>query len=68
MPQTSDERRARWPGMDREAIEFLTDRGYVLRRDWKWNRPSPDHRPSPREIDALVYLIAEWDFDGAVGA
>lgn len=64
MPQTSAERAARWPGHDTEAIDFLVDRGFLLLYDWTWRRPEPGRPHSPRELDALVYLIEEWDFGG----
>lgn len=64
MPQTTPERAARWPGADTEAIEFLSEADYTLNRDWSWTRPNPDHVPTEREIDAIVYLMEEWDFDG----
>lgn len=66
MPQTSDERRARWPGMDQEAIDYLQGQGYILTRKWQWQLPTPQHRPTEKEIDAAVYLIEEWDFDGII--
>lgn len=63
MPQTTDERRARWPDGDSEAIKFLRGQGYDLTKRWSWIKPS-NHTPTEREIDAVVYLIEEWDFDG----
>jgi hypothetical protein len=65
MPQTSPERAARWPGGDEEAIAFLLAGGWRLGRDWCWRRD--DWRePTEREVDAVRYLIEEWDFDGIV--
>ncbi len=66
MPQTTPERAARWPGMDSEAVKFLEGQGYVLRRDWYWMRPNPDHLVTDVEEDAILYLIQEWDFGGLV--
>ena len=66
MPQTTPERAARWPGMDSEALDFLEGQGYVLRRDWHWMRPNPDHLVTDREEDAILYLIQEWDFGGLI--
>ncbi len=66
MPQTTPERAARWPGMDSEAMEFLEGQRYVLRRDWHWTRPTPDHEVTDRGEDAILYLIQEWDFGGLV--
>lgn len=66
MPQTTPERAARWPGMDEEAIGYLRGRGFKLRRDWFWEKPTPDYELGDREIDAIRYLIEEWDFGGIV--
>ena len=63
MPQTTPERRARWPGGDAEAIKYLEGRGYTLRKNWMWAAP-PGHTHSEKDVDALVYLIEEWDFGG----
>lgn len=63
MPQTSPERRARWPGGDEQAIKYLEDAGYSLTFDWCWIRPQ-GRWPTKREIDAVAYLVEEWDFGG----
>ena len=66
MPQTTNEHRARWPGGDAEATKFLTDAGYRLTLRWTWKRPlDPSHKrkPTTRELDAIAYLIHEWDYD-----
>lgn len=63
MPQTTPERAARWPGGDSEAIKHLQAAGFTLNRDWTWTKP-PDYQSTDRDIDAVVYLIEEWDFDG----
>lgn len=63
MPSTTPERSARWPGMDSEAIDFLQGEGYKLNRDYTWTKPTPDHIPTEREKDAVIYLFEEWDFD-----
>ena len=64
MPQTTPERRARWPGHDTQAIKHLEDAGYALTKDWCWIKPTPEHKPTGREEDAVTYLIQEWDFGG----
>lgn len=64
MPQTTPERAARWPGMDQEAHACLLEGGWVLQKDWSWKHPDPDRKPSPREKDAAIYLIEEWDEGG----
>ena len=63
MPQTTPERAARWPGMDAEAIECLEAGGWKLGRDYVWRHPD-GKKPTEREIDAVIYLIEEWDFGG----
>lgn len=65
MPQTTPERAARWPGMDRQAMLFLKSRGYRLTKDWCWTHPERKE-PDEREADAIIYLIEEWDFDGLI--
>lgn len=60
MPQTSDARRARWPGYDAEAVAYLQSRGWKLRDDWSWDPPAE----WVREQDAMRYLIEEWDYAG----
>ena len=64
MPQTTPEKSARWPGMDAEAYRYLKACGFTLTRQWTWIRPSPEHIPTEREIDASIYLIEEWDYGG----
>lgn len=65
MPQASEEMQARWPGGDEEASKFLRDAGYHLTPDWRWVPPRGrvPHK-HPREIDAILYLIHEWDYGG----
>ena len=62
MPQTTDERRARWTGGDLQAIHYLQAQGYQRNNDWTWTPPSAGHEPSDKEIDAVIYLIEEWDW------
>jgi hypothetical protein len=62
MPQTTSERAARWPGKDAQAISFLEGRGWTLTRDWNWRMPKGVTKPTGREVDAVQYLIEEWDF------
>ena len=64
MPQTTRERAARWPGMDTQAIEFLTRNGYLLNHDYTWTLPKNQTKPTVMEEDAIIYLIEEWDFGG----
>ncbi len=63
MPQTTPERAARWPGGDSEAIKYLRGQGYILQQpSYHWLTPTPDHEPTDKEHDALLYLIQEWDY------
>lgn len=62
MPSTTDERRARWPGMDAQATLHLENRGYERGPKWTWRHPDPNHHMSARDVDAVVYLIEEWDW------
>lgn len=64
MPQASSELRAEWPGGDKEAINYLQQRGYRLDRRWAWVLPHPEHVPTAIELSAVRYLMDEWDFDG----
>ena len=64
MPQTTAERAARWPGMDGEATAYLKAQGYRLTKGWHWVPPTPDHEPTYKEADAILYLVQEWDFGG----
>jgi len=64
MPRATDELRSKWT--DRTAIAFLERAGYVLRKDWHWTKPTPDHKPTDKESEAMWYLVTEWDFGGFV--
>lgn len=68
MPNTTPERRARWGATAGEAEGnatcFLVAQGYKLRKDWSWDPPSPTHQPTEREIDAVVYMVEDWDYGG----
>lgn len=45
-------------------IQFLQSHGYVLRRDWYWDKPTPSHNISEDEWQCIAFLIDEWDFGG----
>ncbi len=65
MPQTTPERCARWYGPSEEtAMNYLEDRGFKLTFGWGWQLPYPEHKPTKKEADAIIFLIEEWDFDG----
>lgn len=67
MPSTTPERLRRWGGEggvgEDKAIRYLRRRGYVLTRTWFWIPPY-DHEPTYKELDAMRFLIEEWDFGG----
>lgn len=60
VPQSTPARRARWGLTPDKAVTYLTDRGYVLSKDYVWTYP--DREPTDEESEALIYLIEEWDF------
>lgn len=62
MPSTTEARRRRWPGSDSQAMTYLYARGFMLTRSWCWFHPKEDFECNCNDIDAIVYLIEEWDF------
>lgn len=63
MPQGPPELHEKWKD-DGIARRYLEDRGYKLTRQFFWQQPSPDHEPTQNEMEAMYYLIAEWDYGG----
>ncbi len=67
MPQSSDELRAYWGGVEpRTAMEYLEDRGYRPGKNWSWIPPNGltyDTMPE-RDYKAIQFLIEEWDYGG----
>lgn len=61
MPQSTPERRKKWVD-DQKAMNFLRYWGYTLRDDWTWK--APDRRPTTVELDAVQFLVEEYDFGG----
>lgn len=49
-------------GDDQIAIEYLQSQGYTLTPQWCWIKPTKGHKVTPKENEALIYLIQEWDF------
>lgn len=70
MPQTSDCMRAlmlKWFGNEIDGpVLFLESHGYVLRSDWRWDKPCSSHSISYEEFQCIRFLIEEWDFGGVV--
>lgn len=72
MPQASDEQRdlmAKWFPVDNEAgvddwqpIQFLQARGWAEKAGM-WSKPSPSYNPSYYEVQCLLFLRDEWDYD-----
>lgn len=63
MPQASEGLRSIFPGGMNQAIKLLTDRGYILTKDFRWIPPSFEDT-SEEESNAINYLVHEWDFGG----
>ena len=65
MPQSSDRLRKLWGGVDGigddKAIAFLESKGWEQKPTGMWRRP--DNDTSGEELDALQFLIEEWDHD-----
>lgn len=58
---TSNEQRARWPGGGLEAMKALLGTGYRSNKYRTWEAPE-GHTPTPRELDAIGYLMHEWNW------
>jgi hypothetical protein len=52
---------------DTNATLYLESRGYKMSQHWNWFKPSEDHVPTEEEIEALNYLVWEWDYGGLEG-
>ena len=61
MPSATDELRAAFPGSSDQAIAELQAAGFILTNQWTWIVPI-GHMPTQRELDAMTYLVQEWDF------
>lgn len=66
MPQTTADRARRWPGGDSQAMLYLQAKGFKITKGWLWLAPTSDYNISIFEADAIIYLIEEWDFGGAI--
>jgi hypothetical protein len=61
MPQARPELQAKFAD-DSEALEVLEGAGFVLLPDWTWQ--APGRAPCIEELDAIEYLMEEWDYGG----
>lgn len=51
---------------ENRVIKWLEERKYVLRDDWHWTPPAPDHVVTDDEDTAITWLMQEWDFGGVI--
>lgn len=65
MPSGPPELHAKWE-TDGNALTYLEKNGYILTRRFNLLTPKPDHKISEEEKSALMYLILEWDYGGAI--
>lgn len=49
---------------DQGPTQLLKSHGFVLRRDWQWEKPALFHTISEIEWTCIMFLIEEWDFGG----
>lgn len=72
MPSASDELRERMrirfgdPIDDAGPMRWLEKQGYKMTGGWEWIKPSPEHKPTEDEIEAIQFLIDEWDMGGII--
>lgn len=70
MPTASDRQRnlmAKWfgdPIAEAGPIQFLESHGFVLLRNWHWQKPTPSYTVSSYEMECISFLFHEWDFGG----
>ena len=64
MPQAPDELQNRWDIDDAPVIAYLRAKGFVLLKNWCWQKPDPAHELTEAERSAIDFLILEWDFGG----
>lgn len=66
MPQASDELRSKWGGQmgvgEDKACDYLLRRGYILTKQWDWWVPYGIAFPTLRDLEAMQFLIEEWDY------
>lgn len=48
---------------DGPPIRFLIRRGWDLDNGGMWSKPTPSYNPSIYEIECLLFLRDEWDYD-----
>lgn len=70
MPSSSEGLRQKWGGShgigEDKAEGYLQSRGYRLTKDWFWIKPSHDHVMTDEEVEAIIFLIEEWDYGGVM--
>jgi hypothetical protein len=68
MPTASDELRAEFLDengrhSDKAAIQHLESRNFKRVNSWWW-KPPDNHIFTKRDLDAVNYLVDEWDWGG----
>ena len=72
MPQASDELRARMKLRfgdeisDIGPMNYLEACGFRQTRGGLWHLPSPNYKPNADELEALQFLMDEWDYGGLI--
>jgi hypothetical protein len=46
---------------ENDARKLLAEAGYRQTRTYDWVKPTQDHKPTEKELSAIVYLSLEWD-------
>lgn len=55
----------KWGFSDSIAVLFLQEKGYILNYNtWSWHHKNADHTPTPKELDAIDFLVKNWGYRG----
>jgi len=56
-----------WGISDSIAVQFLKEKNYILDYNtWKWHHKYADHTPTPKELDAIDFLVENWAHKGLI--
>lgn len=61
------EEKVQWGPTPDVAIAHLSSRGFKLSTGWCWLAPK-GYQPDVKDLSAIGFLIAEWDFGGVYHA
>jgi hypothetical protein len=68
MPQATEALTKKWGGAqgigEDKAMGYLQSRGFVLTKGWEWKKPRKNYQLTDDEVEAICFLIQEWDFGG----